>query len=191
MPSESYLGWTTTRKTELDQIADAHVAVGGIERGRRYATQQINHAYAVLLASQFQGYCRDLHTECVDHLLTAAIATQLKPILRIALTGARALDRGNAQPEAIGKDFHRLGVRIWDEAIALNATNSKRRILLENLNQWRNAIAHQDFSSTKLGSSALQIVVVRKWRVARDRLALAFEKVMYDHLSALTGTSPW
>ena len=54
----------------LDEIAGADAAVGGAARGRRYATQQINRAYAVLLASEFQGFCRDLHSECVDHVLT-------------------------------------------------------------------------------------------------------------------------
>ena len=54
-----------------------HANVGGTERGRRYATQQINRAYAVQLASEFQGFCRDLYSECMDHVVaTAPAATQ-------------------------------------------------------------------------------------------------------------------
>ncbi len=55
MPSIAYRHWRTSRAKALDEIAHAHAAVGGTQRGRRYATQQINRAYAVMLASQFQG----------------------------------------------------------------------------------------------------------------------------------------
>src|SRR5262249_19369869 len=43
--------------------------------GRRYATQQVNRAYAVLLASEFQGFCRDLYSECMDHVVATAPLT--------------------------------------------------------------------------------------------------------------------
>jgi hypothetical protein len=62
MPSRSFELWNTDRRQALDQIAAAHAAVGGVGPGRRYATQQINQAYATLLSSQFQGFCRDLHS---------------------------------------------------------------------------------------------------------------------------------
>jgi len=51
----------------LDEIEAAHASVGGTGPGRRYATQQINQAYALLIASQFQGFCHDLHTESGLH----------------------------------------------------------------------------------------------------------------------------
>jgi hypothetical protein len=34
--------WNGERSAALDEIEDAHAVVGGTERGRRYATQQIN-----------------------------------------------------------------------------------------------------------------------------------------------------
>ena len=36
-------------------------------------TQQINRAYAVLGASHFQGFVRDLHTESVDYLVAIIV----------------------------------------------------------------------------------------------------------------------
>src|SRR5437870_518257 len=69
MPSRSWRHWHSVRARELDEVEAAHTAIGGSGPGRRTATQQINRAYAVLLASQFQGFCRDLHTECVDYLV--------------------------------------------------------------------------------------------------------------------------
>ncbi|HQU43183.1 MAG TPA: hypothetical protein PK867_10240, partial [Pirellulales bacterium] len=85
------------RRIALDELEAAHRSVGGTGRGRRYATQQINQAYAALLSSQFQGFCRDLHRECADYLvqsLTGVLARAFG-----ALLGEnRKLDRGNPTP---------------------------------------------------------------------------------------------
>src|ERR1700736_4078544 len=116
MRSISYRQWRTVRATALDEIAFAHTALGGTARGRRYTTQQINRAYAMLLASQFQGYCRDLHSECVDHILgVLAPPAALRSLVRAEFTRGRQLDRGNAQSSSLGADFGRLGIDFWDD----------------------------------------------------------------------------
>ena len=128
MPSTSYRRWTTARTSALNEIAQAHAAVGGTGRGRRYATQQINQAYAVLLASQFQGYCHDLHSECVDHVVaTIAPPVALQLLVRAEFTRGRHLDRGNAQPASLGADFGRLGIDFWAEVVNYNVRNRERR----------------------------------------------------------------
>ena len=55
MPSIALTLWTADAAEALDELELAHAAVGGNQRGRRYATQQINRSYAVLLASRFSG----------------------------------------------------------------------------------------------------------------------------------------
>src|SRR5687768_1571741 len=105
MPSTSYRRWAGARENALAEIEHAHTAVGGTGPGRRYATQQINQAYAVLLASHFQGFCRDLHSESIDHLIVAVSPARLQRVIRVELTQNRQLDRGNAQPGSIGADF--------------------------------------------------------------------------------------
>lgn len=70
--ARSLLRWRNESAQALDEIEAAHVAVGGTGRGRRYATQQINQAYVVLLSSRFQAFCRDLHSETVAELIRAA-----------------------------------------------------------------------------------------------------------------------
>lgn len=72
MPSIAFTIWENDRAASLDEVLAAHSAVGGAGPGRRVATQQINQAYAVLLSSQFQGFCRDLHSESADHLAQMA-----------------------------------------------------------------------------------------------------------------------
>src|SRR5437764_4571673 len=103
MPSTSHRQWKRFRATALDEIARAHAAVGGTAPGRRYTTQQINRAYVMLLASQFQGFCRDLHSECVDHILgVIAPPPPLRSLVRAEFTRSRQLDRGNAQSSSLG-----------------------------------------------------------------------------------------
>src|SRR5947207_11898896 len=116
MPSRSWQEWTTTRASKVDEIEAAHRSIGGGARGRRYATEQINHAYAVLLASQFQGFCRDLHSEALDHVLAVlAPPPQLRIFLRNELTRGRQLDQRNAQPSSLGADFGRFDLAFWVE----------------------------------------------------------------------------
>jgi hypothetical protein len=42
MPSLAFQTWDAERRKRLDEIARAHRVVGGIKRGRRFATNQIN-----------------------------------------------------------------------------------------------------------------------------------------------------
>jgi hypothetical protein len=74
------------------------------------------------------------------------VPAQLQGFLRAELVWNRSLDRGNPHPGAIGSDFNRLGVDFWAEVYALEARNERRRELLQELIDWRNAIAHQDFA---------------------------------------------
>jgi hypothetical protein len=193
VPSTSLNYWDTTRAAELDEIEQAHAAVGGTGRGRRYTTQQINRAFAMLLASQFQGFCRDLHSECVDHVLgVLAPPAPLRNLLRAEFTRSRQLDRGNAQSASLGADFSRLGIELWDELRAYDPASNGWRNDLDLLNDWRNAIAHQDFASLRLrGVVTIQVGAVRRWRTSCGRLALAVDNVMWSYLQTLTGVSPW
>ena len=189
MPSQSLSRWNDERLAALDEIEDAHASVGGSERGRRYATQQINYAYAAILSSQFQGFCRDLHSESIDYLVTV-VPTALQDALRVEFLFNRTLDRGNPHPGAIGSDFSRLGVDFWAEVYALHALNNRRRELLQELIDWRNAIAHQDFNLVG-GDPTLHLARVRSWRSAVNALTGFFDRVMRSYLGGLIGAPPW
>lgn len=191
MPSHSLIRWNRERGDALDEIENAHAVVGGTERGRRYATQQINYSYAALLSSHLQGFCRDLHSECIDHIV-AIVAAQLQGFLRVEFIWNRSLGRGNPHPGAIGSDFNRLGVDFWTEVYALDGRNERRRELLQELIDWRNAIAHQDFDPVAPGGiPTLHLARVRGWRRAVSALARYFDQAMYNYLQALLGGAPW
>src|SRR5438874_994896 len=153
MPSGSLQTWRTVRRAALDELAAAHRRVGGVGRGRRYATQQINQAYAVLLSSQFQGYCRDLHTESAEALVGMIALVKLRQTVLTEFLWNRKLDRGNPNPANLGSDFERLGIRFWVDVDAADSRNRQRRQWLATLNEWRNAIAHQDFDPVRLGGT--------------------------------------
>lgn len=191
MPSYSLTLWTTDRAAVLDQLEAAHRSVGGVGPGRRTATLHINHASAVLLSSQFQGFCRDLHDEGVGALVGAVFPAAFRPTLRTLLATGRKLDTGNPNPGNIGADFRRFGLDFWHEVYARDTRNEDRREHLEELNQWRNAIAHEAFDSAVLGSVSLRLEQVRAWRQACHQLALTFDAVLYNFLQNLTATPPW
>ncbi|HEX5725019.1 MAG TPA: HEPN domain-containing protein [Longimicrobiaceae bacterium] len=191
MPSRSLRAWESSGRRALDEIESAHQAVGGLRRGRRYATQQINQAYAVLLSSQFQRFCRDLHSEAVDHLIRQSTLALVAPLF-LSLVRGRKLDVGNPNPGNIGSDFGRLGLEFWERVRALDPRSKQRQERLEELIVWRNAVAHQDFTRPVLGGrTSVRIDDVRRWRRTCEQLAVAFDSVMRVYLTEITGTSPW
>jgi len=192
MTSRSLDRWRTIRRRELDEIEAAHARVGGPVRGRRYTTQQINRAYTVLLSSQFQGFCRDLHSEVADHLANAITHSALRDLLRVRLTEGRKLDSANPNPGNLGSDFGRFGLAFWDVVKKADKRNDARRRRLEELNVWRNAIAHHDFDPARLGGATeLRVAKVRGWRSARDALVRSFDQGLGRCVKDVVGAPPW
>ncbi len=193
MPSSSLQHWFAERAAALADLENAHRSVRGSGPGARAAAQQINQAYAMQLSAQFQGFCRDLHRECADCLVRPVADPDLRVLLSNNLLFGRRLDRGNPNPGNTGADFSRFNLAFWSQADAHRAENPVRRAALEELSEWRNAIAHQDFSAAMLraGRPNLTLAQVRLWRKACDGLARSFDEVLRDHLRVLTGSAPW
>lgn len=192
MPSRALRNWQTRSRKVLDEVEAAHAVVGGGRGARGFARQQINQAYVVLLSSQFQRFCRELYDEAADHIVTGLKHEALDRLVRGLLTRGRKLDRGNASPANIGADFERLGVSFWEAVRRRNVRNLARQRRLEELNLWRNAIAHQDFADPAFGGvERVSLAQVRTWRSACDALAVEFERVMRLYLHTFFGTEPW
>jgi hypothetical protein len=193
MPSSAWQYWSAGRAAALDEIEHAHRSVGGTGPGRRHLTQQINQAYALLLSSQFQGFSRDLHEECAAHLVASVASPVLKAMYEANFLFARKLDTGNPNPGNIGSDFNRFGFFFWPAVEADHPRNPQRHAALEELNRWRNAIAHYAFSPDmyKGNRPSLHLSQVQDWRRACDGLARSFDHVLHAHLLAATGVAPW
>ncbi len=190
MSSRSLQSWATSAAGALDQVEAAHTALGGIARGRRYTTLQVNQSYVVLLSSHFQAFCRDLHSEAVDHLVSSVQAVALRQVFQADLTRGRKLDHGNPNPGHLGNDFGRLGMAFWPDTNAVDTRNATRQANLDKMNKWRNAIAHQDFGPD-LDPRTLTLAVVRRWRSSCNALSVHFDRVVSNHILAVTGTRPW
>jgi hypothetical protein len=193
MPSIAFQHWSGVRSAALDEIENAHRLVGGTGPGRRYATQQINQAYAVLLSSQFQGFCRDLYSECVDLLVAVIANASMRDISGRNMQHGRKLDTGNPNPGNIGADFERFDFRFWPAVDSDQVRNPQRKALLEQLNRWRNAIAHHNFAPDMLkgGRPSLTLAEVQDWRKACDGLARSFDNVLGVQLTSVIGAAPW
>ena len=192
MPSRALRNSQTRSGKVLDEVEAAHAVVGGGRGARGFARQQINQAYVVLLSSQFQRFCRDLHSDAADFLAAQTAFASLAPLLTASLSNARRLDTGNPNAGNIGVDFSRFGFDIWSLAAQRNSRTPFRRERLEALNRWRNAVAHQDFRSPHLrGRETVQLKEIRRWRAACGGLAVDFDAVLRVYLRSVAGVQPW
>lgn len=126
MVSSSLTKWNTVRQRQLDELLSAHRRVGGHGPGRRYATEQLNFAYLVAVAAQFQGFCRDLHSEAV-RVFSGAMGPAVASIVVATLTKNRRLDLGNANAGTIAEDFGRIGMSPFGASSPPLAAPSERR----------------------------------------------------------------
>lgn len=126
-----------------------------------------------------------------DYLVQNVTPVLLRTTCRNAMVQNRKLNQGNPNPGNVGSDFNRFGLVFWDEVRNLDVRNQSRQNRLDELNAWRNAIAHQDFNPGSLGATTLRLQAVRTWRSACDRLAVAFDEVMRQHVQSVVGASPW
>lgn len=192
MASSALARWQDTRAAELDGFDAVQRALRRAAAPRTATIQQVNRAWAVLLSSHFQGFCRDLHTEALDRLLEVTRPEKWQWALRRSILSNRALDRGNPHTGAIGHDFNGLGMAFWELVDAADKRNRRRRDLLDELTRWRNAIAHQDFDPATLGGrETVTIGMVRSWRTACNVLATSFDLVVGRYVATITNKAPW
>jgi hypothetical protein len=193
MPSLALERWRTNRAASLDEIENLHRSVGAVGPRKRSTTQQLKQAYTLLLSSEFQGFCRDLHTERARAVALFLPSGDLQTLMREGLLLGRRLNTGNPNSGNIGADFNRFDMSFWTLVEAAHPRNPRRKVLLEQLNRWRNAIAHNTFDPGMLrrGWLVLSWGEVRRWRKACDGLTRWFDQVMQIRLQSITGTNPW
>ncbi len=191
MPSHALRHWQTRSRKVLDEFEAAHAQLGG-SSSRRFARQQIAQAYVVAWCSQFQRYCRDLHSEATDYLARHPAFLPLAPVLQSSLNTNRRLDTGNANSTNIDADFSRFGFPFWMRMHQHDPRNVVRQQRLDALNRWRNAVAHQDFRHRALGGrETIRIAEVRAWRRTCAALAVDFDRALGLYLQSITGVRPW
>lgn len=195
MPSQALAHWKKESQLQLDEFENAHKAVGGAGPGRRYLTEQLNRAYLVAVAAQFQRFCRDLHTEAAQRIV-AAVNPGLSLVVLTLFTNNRKLDSGNANEASLGPDFGRFGMKFFAEVERASRRNRRRRHLLKQLNTWRNAVVHEDFDFNQEEQQVVkgtrpQIKYVRQWRRNCDQLTEQFDAIVRAHTTGVVGGPRW
>ncbi|MGH2879999.1 MAG: hypothetical protein ACRDK4_10395 [Solirubrobacteraceae bacterium] len=197
MSSTALKSWREERREHLDDLLDAHKLVGGPAPGRRWRTTAINDALILRLAAEFQGFARDLHDQTSDIFASwlAPSSPTAQRVVRNRLVEGRELERGNAHPGSIGRDFGRFGFEVWRELHNRDERTTNHNESLALLNDARNGLAHSDeakLAALRDKGHPPVLSTFRKWRRDLDILAANLDAEMSDQLARLFDRRrPW
>jgi len=189
--------WQGVRADRLNEWFRVHSVETGLAGGSSLASECLEEGMVVRLASEFQGFCKDLHAETARHLAATipAQASWLKRVFVLATLTGRKLDQGNASSGNLGHDFNVFHLRLWSALEQRNPTAKKIWIeALDTLLLARNGVAHDDLDQLLTAGQRgwpVSLAGVQRWRTALDGLAVAMDHVVADHLHAKLGTRPW
>ena len=186
MPSAALRDWQNDRMPRLAEI-DAHCVstLALVPPNPRLAEESLR-AYVMLLSGHFQGFCRDLYTEC-GQLFTANVAPAMQLAIQLQLVAELKLNNNNPTVETIRKDFERFALRL---DFRTEPANAPRVTHLGQLNKWRNAVAHQK-AGAPAGVPPLVLAGVQSWRTSCDELATWLDGIMYNEMQQVFGIAPW
>ena len=185
MPSSSLDLWVNERTLGLDQVdAQCTASQALVPANPRLVDENIR-GFILLLSAHFQGYCRDLYTECAQ-TISSRMRLSLKILVQRQFTANRALEHGNPNIELIKKDFNRFGFAL--DMAAHDAANHGRLADLKELNRWRNIAAHH---GTVPPSGIPLLSTVQGWRNSCNGLATSLDGIMYNQLLRILKKKPW
>lgn len=194
MPSAALTRWQNDRMSRLghtDAHCAAQFATAGLPpaHGSSPLGEESLQAYVMLLSGHFQGFCRDLYTEC-SQVCTGTVSPGLKPAAQAQFATALNLNTGNPTIDNIRKDFQRFGFLL--DLAGADVANPLRITHLGHMNYWRNAVAHQRPSPPPTGIPAvLTLADIQAWRTSCDGLATSLDAIMRDQLLRIFGVAPW
>jgi hypothetical protein len=145
--------------------------------------------YAMLLSGHFQGFCRDLYTECAQ-LCAAAVPAGMVAAVQEQFAAELKLDSNNPTVQTIRKDLQRFGFSL--DLVAADPANALRITHLGHLNFWRNTAAHQKTVPAPSGiPPLLTLADIRNWKASCDGLARSLDAIMYKQMHVILGAAPW
>jgi hypothetical protein len=189
--------WRRERHERLDALMDAHIHAAGRDQRRRWLAAVLSEALFLRLAAEFQGFARDLHDQACG-VFSSWVAPEnpvAERVVRKQLVHGRSLERGNAHPDSIARDFGRLGFDVWLALAARDSRTESHNRSLRLLNDARNGLAHAD--EAKLGQVRVEGVAFtfgtcRKWCRELDILADNLDVETAIQLGRLFGRQgPW
>lgn len=184
MPSVSLTNWRTARMPSLQEIdTQCAASLAATSANPRLAEENVR-GYIVLLSAHFQGFCRELYTECA-----LVVGSKVRPSLRLLIQRQfitqHALDHGNPNLQNLRRDFGRFGFQL---DLAADPTNTIPLQHLAELNEWRNIAAHHGVVPV---SGLPSLGLLRNWLQSCDGLATSLDQIMYNQLRQLLRRQPW
>ena len=186
MPSASLLQWQNDRMPRLAEIESQCAACLALAPPQVKLLEENLRGYILLLSAHFQGFCRDLHTECAQ-VVTLKVRASLQLLIQAQFRADRKLDQGNPNLQNLKRDFERFGFKL-DLADAAPA-NPVRLHDLAVLNWWRNVAAHH--GPVPVGTSPLSLPLLQALRNSCDGLATSLDGIMYNGLRRMLRRAPW
>jgi hypothetical protein len=185
MPSQALARWQGTRLPALLAVEGQCAATAGTPP---LADENLRGLVLLLLSAHFQGFCRDLYTECVQAVI-AATAPGMRLVVQGQCLAHRQLEARNPSLEVLAADFNRFGVDV-SAALQLTPANQPRVTHLNMLVRWRNYAAHAN-PLPPSGGGVLSLAAVGVWRQSCDGLAAEIDQVLYNVLTTAAGAAPW
>jgi hypothetical protein len=142
--------------------------------------------YVLLLSAHFQGFCRNLYTECAQ-IVVSRVRPSLQLLVQNQFVAHRKLDHGNPNLQHIREDFQRFGFAL--DLAAADPSNPARLNDLAELNRWRNVAAHH--GTVPPGAAPLSLPSIGAWRISCDGLAGSLDGTMYNQLRRILRRAPW
>jgi hypothetical protein len=142
--------------------------------------------YVLLLSAHFQGFCRDLHTECAQ-VVASKVRARLQVLIQTQFTVHRKLEHGNPNLQNLREDFERFEFTL--DLGASDPANPARLTDLGVLNRWRNVAAHHGKISTAL--PPLGLPLLQTCRNSCDGLTTSLDTIMYNQLRRILRRAPW
>jgi hypothetical protein len=162
------------RLSDVDDLMNAHAAVGGTERGRRYGVEGLNRAAVVMLCAHLEGFVEDLFTEAFE-------------AVHDCLNSRPLISRfHNPWPDQIDSLFAAVGLPKASRGISWRRAGEAAVVRnLEELVRTRNKIAH---GGTEVDVSKATVTRFRRYV---DGFAKQLDDRVAFHLLSTTGELPW
>jgi hypothetical protein len=187
MPSISLLHWQNDRMPRLSQLDAQCVAVAAAAVPSPELVDEDLRGYVMALSAHFQGFCRDLCSECSQIIVSKVRRPALEVLFQAHFGAHRKLDHGNPTVENLRADFKRFGFQL--DLAGADPANATRLAHLSTLNVWRNIAAHQGTPTPAAGP--LTLPLVQAWSGSCDGLAISLDGIMYNRLRTILKRKPW
>src|SRR5271170_5802963 len=108
VPSAALTRWLNDRMPRLNEV-DAHcTAILALVPSNPTFFDETLRGFVLHLSAHFQGFCRDLYTEC-SQIMIAAIPAGLQATSQVQFSSQLALEKRNPNHDTIKQDFNRFG----------------------------------------------------------------------------------